>query len=124
MLNLTCLISREHWQHKQQENLLLHAGQRSPFWRERIGASKVKGISLSDLPILTRSDVVKRVESEGSLLRGEPIATRKHATSGSSGMPVQFFVSEMNAHTMTSDLLRSSSWRGAKHHPSRDPQIN
>jgi phenylacetate-CoA ligase len=90
-------VACEHWQHKQLENLLEHASQRSAFWRERIGAKKVKSITLSDLPILTRRDVVKQVDTEGSLLAGNPITTRKHATSGSSGAPVQFFVSEMNA---------------------------
>jgi len=49
--------AREHWQHKQLHNLLQHAAQRSAFWRERIGAKNIKGISLSDLPVLTRSDV-------------------------------------------------------------------
>jgi len=89
--------AREHWQHKQLQNLLEHASQRSAFWRERIGAKKIKGINLSDLPVLTRSDVVKQVETEESLLPSKTIATSKHATSGSSGTPVQFFVSEMNA---------------------------
>ena len=88
--------AREHWQCKQLENLLQHASRRSAFWRERIGAKKIKGIALSDLPIMTRGEVVKQVDTEGSLLAGEPITTRKHATSGSSGTPVQFFVSEMN----------------------------
>jgi phenylacetate-CoA ligase len=88
--------ARDHWQHKQLQNLLEHAGQRSAFWRERIGAKKIKGISLSDLPILTRSDVIKQVETEGSLLPSDTIGVSKHATSGSSGTPVQFFVSEMN----------------------------
>jgi len=88
--------AREHWQHKQLQNLLEYAGRRSAFWRERIGANRIKGISLSDLPILTRGEVVKQVEAEGSLLPGDTIATKKHATSGSSGTPVQFFVSEMN----------------------------
>jgi phenylacetate-CoA ligase len=88
--------AREHWQRKQLHNLLQHAGQRSAFWRERIGAKNIKGISLSDLPVLTRSDVVKQVETEGSLLPSGPIATKGHATSGSSGTPVQFFISQMN----------------------------
>jgi phenylacetate-CoA ligase len=83
----------EHWQHKQLQNLLEHAAQRSPFWRQRIGKKKFKEILPSALPILGRSDVVKQVETEGSLLPG---FSRKHATSGSSGTPVPFFVSEMN----------------------------
>src|SRR5262249_47484154 len=49
-----------------------------------------------DLPILTRNDAVKQVETEGSLLPKGTIGTKKHTTSGSSGTPVQFFISEMN----------------------------
>jgi phenylacetate-coenzyme A ligase PaaK-like adenylate-forming protein len=89
--------ARAHWQHKQLQNLLQHATQRSAFWRERIGAKRIKDISLSNLPVLTRRDVVKQVETEGSLLPSGTIATAKHATSGSTGTPVQFFISEMNA---------------------------
>jgi phenylacetate-coenzyme A ligase PaaK-like adenylate-forming protein len=91
--------AREYWQHKQLQNLLQFASQKSAFWRERIGTRKIKDIGPSDLSVLTRSDVAKQVESEGSLLPADgTIATRKFATSGSSGTPVQFFVSDMNAH--------------------------
>ena len=94
--------AREHWQHKQLQNLLQHATQRSAFWRERIGTKKIKDINLLDLPILTRSDVVKQVETEGSLLPHDgTIPAKKHSTSGSSGTPVRFFVSEMNAQYNT-----------------------
>src|SRR5208282_1529857 len=59
-------------------------------------------ITLSTLPILTRSDVVKQVETEGSLLPSSgTFPTRKHSTSGSSGTPVQFFMSLMNANYNT-----------------------
>jgi phenylacetate-CoA ligase len=89
--------ARDSWQQKQLENLLQHATQRSAFWRNRIGTKKVEDIELSALPILTRSDVRKQVETEGSLLASSgTIRTKRHATSGSSGTPVQFFVSEMN----------------------------
>ena len=94
--------AREHWQHKQLQNLLQHAAQRSAFWRERIGNQKIKDISLSDLPILARSDVVKQVATEGSLLPpGGTIGIEKLATSGSSGTPAQFYVSRMNAEYNT-----------------------
>lgn len=89
--------AREDWQHKQLQNLLRHAAQRSAFWRERIGSQEVKDIGLSDLPILTRTDVLKQVETEGSLLPPGTIGTEKLATSGSSGTPAQFYVSRMNA---------------------------
>jgi len=88
--------ARDHWQFKQLQNLLQHAAQHSAFWRERIGRKNIKNANLAELPILTRSDVVRQVETEGSLLQGT-IATSKHATSGSSGTPVRFFISEMNA---------------------------
>jgi phenylacetate-CoA ligase len=89
--------AREYWQKKQLQNLLQHAAQRSEFWRRRIGARKIAGIHLSDLPMLTRSELAKQVETEGSLLPpGGNIPSKKHATSGSSGTPVQFFVSDMN----------------------------
>src|SRR6185295_14292080 len=85
-------VAREHWQQKQLRNLLQHAAQSSAFWRKRIGSKKIKDIRLSDLPVLTRSDIAKQVETEGSLLpAGGPISTKKWATSGSSGTPVQFF---------------------------------
>lgn len=91
--------AREHWQLKQLQNLLQHAVQRSAFWRQRVGTKKINDITLSDLPILTRSDVTRQVETEGSLVpAGRTMRTKKCATSGSSGMPVQFFISEMNEH--------------------------
>jgi phenylacetate-coenzyme A ligase PaaK-like adenylate-forming protein len=91
--------AREHWQNKQLQNLLQHAAQRSAFWRKRIGTKRIKDINLSDLPILTRSDVVKQVETEGSLLSQSEVShITKHSTSGSSGTPVQFFVSSKNSY--------------------------
>lgn len=89
--------ARERWQQKQLENLLRHAVARSPFWRNRIGTKKITDIRLSDLPILSRSDLSNQVASEGSLLAHDgAVRAVKHATSGSSGRPVEFFVSEMN----------------------------
>jgi phenylacetate-CoA ligase len=88
--------AREHWQRKQLQNLLQHAIQTSAFWRKRIGSKRIKDINLWDLPILTRGDVVTQVETEGSLL---PQAhTTKHSTSGSSGTPLRFFLSDRNSY--------------------------
>jgi phenylacetate-coenzyme A ligase PaaK-like adenylate-forming protein len=53
---------------------------------------------LSTLPILTRSDLQRQVKLEGSLLGpSDGYQSMEHATSGSSGMPVRFFVSNMNS---------------------------
>jgi phenylacetate-coenzyme A ligase PaaK-like adenylate-forming protein len=76
---------------------LQFATQRSAIWRKRIDANKISRVNLADLPILTRADVIKQVEAEGPLLSpSDRIRTIKHSTSGSSGTPVQFFVTEMN----------------------------
>lgn len=91
-------VAREYWQRKQLQNLLEHATQSSAFWRGRVGTTNIKNIHLSDLPILTRSAVIKQVQSEGSLLpHNGTIPVTKHSTSGSSGTPVEFFVSAMNS---------------------------
>jgi phenylacetate-CoA ligase len=90
--------ARERWQRKQLENLLAHAARRSAFWKKRIGAGKIDGISLSDLPVQTRADVVEQFESEGSLMPADgPVPIKKHSTSGSSGKPLQFFITEANS---------------------------
>jgi phenylacetate-coenzyme A ligase PaaK-like adenylate-forming protein len=89
--------AREAWQRAQLRNLLRHAANRSPFWRGRIGAGP--GASLDSLPILRRADVRAQVEGEGALLgAADRIAVNSHSTSGSSGAPVRFFVSEMNGY--------------------------
>jgi phenylacetate-CoA ligase len=94
--------ARKYWQQKQLQNLLQHAVQKSEFWRKRLGSKHAKDIQLSDLAVLDRSDVVKQVESEGSLLPlNGGIATKKLATSGSSGTPASFFVSDMNGQYNT-----------------------
>lgn len=95
--------TRERWQAAQLRNLLFHVSQRSAFWRRRIPTKKnVRDVKLSSLPVLTRADVIAQVQSEGSLiLRNDPLTAKKNATSGSSGTPVEFFVSDMNARYNT-----------------------
>lgn len=89
--------ARENWQQSQLRNLLRHATQRSAFWRERIGPDAIQGATLAKLPTLSRMEVTKQVEAEGPLLSPlDRIRTIKHGTSGSSGTPVQFFLSQMN----------------------------
>jgi phenylacetate-CoA ligase len=87
----------ERWQKAQLRNLLRHATQRSAFWRDRM-QMRTPDSELSSLPILTRADVRRQVQLEGSLLRdSDGYGSSEHSTSGSSGTPVRFFVSEMNS---------------------------
>ncbi len=72
-------VARENWQAAQLRNLLAHAAQRSPFWRQRIGTRKsYADVKLSSLPILTRADLREQVAREGSLLPPGPEPARKH----------------------------------------------
>ena len=90
--------AREHWQEVQLRNLLNHTAQNSIFWRLRIGRTGASNVDLAALPVLTRQDLRAQVASEGSLLRGAlGFSSKAHATSGSSGMPVSFYVSNVNA---------------------------
>ena len=92
-------VARENWQKAHLTNVLKHAYERSPFWRKRIGTKKISEIGLSDLPILARGDVVQQVKSEGSLLAPrDGLSVFPHSTSGSSGVPVQFFITGMNRY--------------------------
>jgi phenylacetate-CoA ligase len=91
-------VARERWQSAQLHNLIKHAAERSNFWRQRIGARKVSGVTLSSLPVLERTTVMKQIGEEGPLLRAsDQITINNSSTSGSSGVPVKFFGSGMNA---------------------------
>jgi phenylacetate-coenzyme A ligase PaaK-like adenylate-forming protein len=89
--------ARENWQQAQLKNLLAHARHRSAFWKRRI-ARNVYAVRLPELPILSRRDLIEQVTTEGPLLggTGDKIQVKKHSTSGSSGLPTDFFVSAMN----------------------------
>jgi phenylacetate-CoA ligase len=92
-------IARENWQQKHLQNLLGHASRKSAFWKKRIGMRDIGGIRLADLQIQTRADVVTQFETEGSLLQSnDQLQVYKHSTSGSSGIPVQFFATSQNSN--------------------------
>jgi phenylacetate-CoA ligase len=88
--------ARENWQKAQLHNLLAHANHRSAFWKRRI-VKNSDIVTLLDLPVLSRRDLIEQVMTEGSLLGvSDKIAVKKHWTSGSSGIPTEFFTSAMN----------------------------
>ena len=88
--------ARERWQKAQLRNLLAHASKRSAFWRNRLGSEPASS-RLAALAILTRTELRQQVETEGSLLRpSDGLETARHATSGSSGRPTEFHISQMN----------------------------
>ena len=60
--------SCETWQHNQLAALSGQARKRSKFWADRITKVPKNMNDLKNLPILTRKDLQKQVESEGSLI--------------------------------------------------------
>ena len=62
--------ARENWQKAQLQNLLAHAHRRSAFWKRRI-TKNVNTVTLADLPILSRRDLIEQVMT-GRLTIGQP----------------------------------------------------
>lgn len=89
--------SPEHTRHFQTVRLrrLLDGARRdSAFWSRRLQGNAKR---LADLPIQTRADVRAQVAAEGALpVPAEHGATGPHATSGSTGVAVQFHASAYN----------------------------
>jgi phenylacetate-CoA ligase len=89
---------REVWASRQTRNLLGHAVERSAFWRKRIDSRARGAGALTFVPTLSRRDLMEQVEKEGALVSAKEMAFREHATSGSSGTPVKFFISQVNTN--------------------------
>jgi len=89
---------RELWQTRQLLNILNFADERSAFWHHRIGSQTASGqVNFAGIPVLTRADIRAQFSAEGSLLRPEnQLEVFESETSGSSGVPVRFYVSSMN----------------------------
>jgi phenylacetate-CoA ligase len=87
------------WQLEQLNKLLAFARIRSSFWYPRIQSAQLgKSTSWSKIPILTRAELSDHTSKEGSLFRPfENIANKLHRTSGSTGTPALFFVTDWNA---------------------------
>lgn len=86
---------RDQWQLAQLGNLFKHALTRSAFWKSRLALLAMDPRQIGRLPSLTRKELMRQVEREGSLIGpqdGQQV--HEHATSGSSGIPVRFFIAE------------------------------
>ena len=97
MLETGAAEARDQWQKAQLVNLFTHVQSRSEFWRKRLGKKKPSQIKLAGLPILTRQDVKSQLQSEGPLLsKADGVELIPHSTSGSTGTPLQFVLSNQN----------------------------
>jgi phenylacetate-CoA ligase len=92
-------IARETWQNRQLTNLLKHAHTRSKFWRQRMPSRIINHTILKYLPVQTREDVAKQANLEGSLAPSDRRADQlTYASTGSTGTPVQVFVTAENGY--------------------------
>jgi len=90
--------ARELWQQNQLKALVAFAAQRSAIWSQRLANSAKGALHLEKIPLLTRADLRAQFEREGCLLRpGDKMGWREHQTSGSSGLPVRFYVAGANS---------------------------
>lgn len=107
---------RDAWQMTQLGNLMKHAQARSSFWKSRLSLISGDPRHLARLPALTRQELGQQVQREGSLIRPEDgLKDKKHSTSGSSGTPVQFFITQANANYNVSRYLMESLANGRIH---------
>ena len=92
-------LARENWQRKQLSNLINHAYVRSNYWRQRIPSGVSRQDILQNMPILTRKDVVRQVQNEGSLFVDKKQgAVSTYETTGSTGTPLKVFVCQQNGY--------------------------
>ena len=90
---------RDAWQLVQLGNLFKHAHARSVFWRSRLALLATDPRQIGRLPAFTRKELIAQVTKEGALIRPrDGLKPQEHSTSGSSGIPVRFFISDANGN--------------------------
>ena len=90
---------RDAWQLVQLGNLFKHAQARSAFWKSRLALLAMDPRRIGRLPAFTRKELIVQVTKEGALIRPrDGLKPHEHSTSGSSGIPVRFFISDANAN--------------------------
>ena len=84
---------------KQLSNLINHAYVRSNYWRQRIPSGVSRQDILQKMPIVTRKDVVRQVQNEGSLFVDKKQgAVSTYETTGSTGTPLKVFVCQQTIY--------------------------
>ncbi len=116
----------ESWQRERLGELMRHAGEHSPFWRERLPADR-----LSDLPVMTKADLMERFDDIVTDRRlrlddllvhleqigGDELYLGEHrvmTSSGSSGRKAVFVYDRPGWWHCASMFLRRGDWHGIK----------
>lgn len=86
------------FQSRRLSELLSHAAKHSEWWRDRLSMDKdSRKLTFSHLPLMTRADLRESIRLAGGAL---PVPVQhgvvhKAATSGSSGVPLNFYYSDL-----------------------------
>ncbi|MBK8073146.1 MAG: hypothetical protein IPK34_14565 [Ramlibacter sp.] len=99
-------------QRQALQRLLAHARQSSPWWRDWLAGSQLH--ILARLPVLQREQLRASVADAGGPLPMPPAhgGARKGLTSGSSGVPVDFYVSALAQRVSDSHYLADHARHG------------
>jgi phenylacetate-CoA ligase len=101
------------------QSLLAHAGQHVPHYRELfhragIEAGDIRGLSdLSQVPITTKADLRIAYPARSTAENLPPGRRRRMMTSGSTGLPFEFFWDRATADVLFGAYLFSLEWAGA-----------
>jgi phenylacetate-CoA ligase len=108
------------WQRQRLSQLLTHAAAHSPWWHRRLSNVAARQVALEDLPLMSREHYRESIEAAGGPLQMPAAhgAAHKHSTSGSSGVPVEFFTSALLARLLTAEWYHDDQRQG------RDPDLS
>jgi phenylacetate-CoA ligase len=102
------------FQQQRISKLIQHAIAHSPWWREHLGSVVGQRTAFTSLPLLDRQQYRASVESIGGPL---PLpkdhgTAQKNSTSGSSGVPVEFYVSMLSVRMNNSHFFFDEKRQG------------
>jgi phenylacetate-CoA ligase len=104
-----------HFQGTALNALVGHARQASAWWREWLKPPPgVPGVPLQEMPILQRADFRAAVESAGGALPLPPLhgGVAQRSTSGSTGVPVSFFISQLASRMVDAQYFADHARHG------------
>ncbi|HEX2725574.1 MAG TPA: AMP-binding protein, partial [Beijerinckiaceae bacterium] len=109
------------WQRQRLSQLLGHAAAHSPWWRERVSHLEGRADAVENVPLMSREQYRDSIAAAGGPLQMPAAhgAAHKHSTSGSSGVPVEFFTSALLARLLTAEWYHDDLRQGRDPNSSR-----
>ena len=86
----------ELWQKQKTLNLLKYICNKSKFWQNRIPSQILNLTTFQMMPPLTREELRRQIESEGSIVQLKKSDFSSYPSTGSTGVPIKVFVLPQN----------------------------